>query len=331
MHRDPSSIAIGVLLPVMLVLLFGYEFVSGLTGSPYFRPTIVTTLPEGLTRLRRREADALIHLPSDYARQLARNQARVGLILDGQDTNYARLVQNYALSALSLWSERHLAERNGSHTSGVRIESRVWFNEANDSHYYLVPGLIVLVMTLIGAFLTALVMAREWERGTLESLFVTPVRAGEILIGKTIPYFVLGLVGLTLCLLAAKFLFHVPFRGSLLLLMGVSMVYLLVCLGAGLLISAAVKNQFLASQIAVLTTFLPAVMLSGFLFDLRSVPVFLQLLTWLLPPRYYVDLLQTLFLAGNIPSLILLETSILALMALFFLGQARRLTRKRLE
>ncbi len=141
---------------------------------------------------------------------------------------------------------------------------RLWFNEANDSHYFLVPGLVVLVMTLIGALLTALVMAREWERGTLEALFVTPVRAGEILLGKTIPYFVLGMVGLALCLLAAKFLFQVPFRGSVVVLAGVSMLYLLVALGIGLLISSATKSQFVAIQLTMLVTFLPAMMLSGF-------------------------------------------------------------------
>ena len=151
------------------------------------------------------------------------------------------------------------------------------------------PGLIVLIMTLIGAFLTSLVMAREWERGTMEALFVTPVRPDEILLGKTIPYFALGMIGLVLCLLAAKFLFHVPFRGSVTLLIGVSMLYLLVALAIGLLISSTLKSQFVASQIALLVTFLPAVMLSGFLFDLRSMPAVVRVITYILPARYYVD------------------------------------------
>ena len=144
---------------------------------------------------------------------------------------------------------------------------RIWFNSANDSHYFLVPGLVVLVMTLIGAMLTALVVAREWERGTIEAIFVTPVTSGEILIGKIFPYFVLGMIGLALCLLAANFVFLVPFRGSVLVLIGVSMLYLLVALGIGLLISTATKSQFVASQLTMLVTFLPAVMLSGFLLE----------------------------------------------------------------
>jgi ABC-2 type transport system permease protein len=173
-------------------------------------------------------------------------------------------------------------------------------------------------------------MAREWERGTLEALFVTPVRSTEILLGKIVPYFVVGLIGLTLCLLAAKFLFFVPFRGSVLTLLFASMLYLLVALGIGLLISSAVKNQFLASQIALITSFLPALMLSGFLFDLRSVPAVVRGISKVLPATYYVELLQTLFLAGNVWPLILKDCAVLALAATVLLTLARITTQKKL-
>src|SRR5205807_4144926 len=182
----------------------------------------------------------------------------------------------------------------------------------------------------IGAFLTSLVVAREWERGTMEALFVTPVRPDEILLGKTIPYFVLGLIGLVLCLLAAKFLFHVPFRGSVIVLSGASMLYLLVALAIGLLISSAIKSQFVASQIALLVTFLPAVMLSGFLFDLHSMPAVVRIITYALPARYYVTLLQTIFLAGDIWTVILPNAAVLAGMAVLFLILTRRVTQKKL-
>src|SRR5262245_30754202 len=188
----------------------------------------------------------------------------------------------------------------------------MWFNEANESRYFLVPWLIVLIMTLIGALLTALVMAREWERGTLEALFVTPVRSGEILLGKTIPYFILGMMGQGLTLQAGKFLFEVPFRGSVWLLVGVSMLYLLVALAIGLLISSGVKNQFVASQLTLLLTFMPALMLSGFLFDLRSMPAAVRFITYILPARYFVALLQTIFLAGNVWPVILPNAAVLA-------------------
>jgi ABC-2 type transport system permease protein len=174
------------------------------------------------------------------------------------------------------------------------------------------------------------VMAREWERGTLEALFVTPVRVDEILLGKTIPYFALGMVGLALCILAAKFMFHVPFRGSVWVLAGTSMLYLLVALGIGLSISSAVKSQFVASQATLLVTFLPAMMLSGFLFDLRSMPTPVRLITYALPARYYVTLLQTVFLAGDVWRVILPNAAVLAGMAAVLLLLARVTTRKQL-
>ena len=158
----------------------------------------------------------------------------------------------------------------------------MWFNQAVDSHYFLVPGLVVLIMTLTGALLTALVMAREWEQGTLEALFVTPVRAGEILIGKTLPYFLLGMGGLLLTASAGHFLFHVPLKGSTFILAAVSALYLLVALGFGLFISSATRNQFVAGQITLIAAFLPAVFLSGFIFDLTSVPAAVRFITYLL-------------------------------------------------
>ena len=214
--------------------------------------------------------------------------------------------------------------------ASVVVQSRLWFNEANDSHYFLVPGLIVLIMTLIGAFLTTLVMAREWERGTLEALFVTPVRSGEIVLSKMIPYFALGMIGLGLCIFAAKFLFDVPFRGSVLILTGVSTLYLLVSLAIGLSISSITKSQFVASMATMVITFLPALFLSGFLFDLRSMPAAIRVISYALPARYYVNLLQTLFLAGNIWGVVLPNAAVLAVMAAVLLALARAVTTKRL-
>jgi ABC-2 type transport system permease protein len=207
----------------------------------------------------------------------------------------------------------------------------MWFNEAFDSHYFLVPGLVVLIMTLTGALLTALVMAREWEQGTLEALFVTPVRAGEIIIGKTLPYFLLGMAGLLLTASAGRLLFHVPLRGSVLILTAVSALYLLVALGFGLLISSATRNQFIAGQIAIIATFLPAVFLSGFIFDLTSVPGAVQFISYLLPARYYVSFLQTIFLAGNVWSVIIPNSAAMLLMALVLFALTLRKTRKRLN
>jgi ABC-2 type transport system permease protein len=277
-----------------------------------------------------RRIDGIIHLRSDFARRLAVGRADVQILVHGSDANRARIIDTYSRGAISQWAEQRAAEGRAPVGGPATVETRLWFNEANDSHYFLVPGLIVLIMTLIGAFLTTLVMAREWERGTFEAMFVTPVRTSEILLSKMIPYFVLGIGGLVLCILAAKFLFQVPFRGSVLVLAGASTLYLLVSLAIGLLVSSATKCQFVSSMVTLVVTFLPAMMLSGFLFDLRSMPDVVRWISYVLPARYYVALLQTIFLAGDIWSVIWPNAGMLALMAVILLAATRAVTRKEL-
>jgi ABC-2 type transport system permease protein len=351
--RDPSSIAIGVVLPLILILLFGYglsldvknvpvavvlenptpdatELAAGFTMSPYFNAELVTSMALGQEMLLSQKVDGIVRIRPDFSRQMSIGGAPIQVVVNGTDANKARIIQSYAQGAVARWFAMHDAQ-GAERTSGpVVVQDQMWFNQANDSHYFLVPGLVVLVMTLIGAFLTAMVMSREWERGTLEALFVTPVRTGEILLGKMIPYFVLGMAGLTLCLLSAKFLFHIPFRGSIWLLLLTSMLYLLVALALGLLISSVVKSQFVASQMALLVTFLPAVMLSGFMFDLRSMPAAVRGISYVLPARYYVALLQTIFLAGDVWSVIIPNTTVLAAMAVVLLILTRAATQKKL-
>ncbi len=351
--RDPSSIAIGVVLPVILILLFGYglsldvkdvpiavvlenpsptatELAAGFRLSPYFQVHSTTSMAEARKIMFAREVDGIVRIRADFARNVGLGNAEVQIVVRGDDANQARLVQGYAEGAVGQWTARRAAEGRDVGGGPVIIQNRLWFNEANESRYFLVPGLIVLVMTLIGAMLTSLVMAREWEHGTFESLFVTPVRTDEILLGKTIPYFVLGMIGLGICLFGAKFLFHVPFRGSVWVLAGSSALYLLVALGIGLLISSAFKSQFVAIQVTMLVTFLPAFLLSGFLFDLRSMPAAVRLMTYALPARYYVAILQTIFLAGDIWGVILSNTAVLAVMAAVLAILTRGVTRKKL-
>lgn len=354
LFRDPSSIAIGVVMPVLLILFFGYalsldvtnvpvavvledtspaanELAAGFALSAYFETRLVTSMPRAQQFLLQQKVDGIVRIRPDFARQLSMGDAQVQVLVYGTDANRARIIEGYAQGALAQWSARRAAEGYAAAAGGSAVmQTRLWFNEADDSHYFLVPGLIVLIMTLIGAFLTALVMAREWERGTLEALFVTPVRAGEIVLAKMIPYFALGMIGLALCILAAKFLFHVPFRGSVLILTGASMLYLLVALAIGLLISSIAKSQFVASMATLIITFLPALFLSGFLFDLRSMPAAIRILSYALPARYYVGLLQTLFLAGNIWGVVLPDAGALAGMAFALLVLTRALAKKRL-
>lgn len=352
--RDPSSIAIGVVFPLLMILLFGYGLSlditrvsvavvdndgssdsSALVGqfrlSPYFVVTAAASMTDAQALLLERKVDGVLLIPADFARRANLGGAAIQIVVNGTDANQARIMQGYAQGPVALWAAARRGSGAALAAGPVIVVDRMWFNESNDSHYFLVPGLIVLVMTIIGAFLTAMVVAREWERGTLEALFVTPVRAGELLTAKFLPYFALGMMGFVLCLLAGRFLFHVPLRGSLLLLCLASMVYLLVALGIGLLVSTLVKSQFLASQLAMLLTFLPAMMLSGFLYDLRSMPAVIRGITYVLPARYAVTLLQTLYLAGNVGSVIWLNLGVLTAMAAALIVGTRLATRKQLS
>lgn len=352
--RDPSSIAIGIILPLILILLFGYglsldvkdvpiavvvenptaeavELAGEFQLSAYFHPAIVRSMPAAQRMLLEHRVDGIVRLSSDFARRLTASDATVQLIVHGGDANRARIIEGYVQSVIGGWSAKRAAQGEASPVAAVDLQARLWFNEANDSSYYLVPGLIVIVMTLIGALLTAMVVAREWERGTLEALFVTPVRSDEILIGKTLPYLALAGFGFFLCVLSAKYLFHVPLRGSLWVLLGASMLYALVALGIGLLISSWARNQLVASQLTMLVTFMPAFMLSGFIFDLRSMPTLVRALTYVLPARYYVALLQSVFLAGDVWSVIIPNTLVLSLMASLLALGSTAASRKRLQ
>ena len=355
MLRDRSTLAVGLMLPAVLILLFGYglsfdvknapvavvledsspsarEVLAGLEGSPYLAPVWTTNMTEAERRMRDGEVRAIVRVPADFSRRLAAGQAQVQLLLNGVDSNTAAAVDGYVGGAIATWAQQK-ADRAGSKAGagGVELVQRMWFNEASTSTWYLVPGLIALVMTLIGAFLTSLLIAREWERGTLESLFVTPVRPLEIVLAKLAPYLLVGAVDLALCLLAAKFLFHVPMRGSLWVIVLASLLYLTVSLLLGLFISGKTRNQFQASQVALLISFMPALMLSGFIFDLRNVPVVVQAVSQLLPATHFVGLIKTLFLAGDNWPMILRDCAILSLYALVLTGAVRRTLRKTLD
>jgi len=351
--RDPSSFAIGVVLPLMLILLFGYamsldvkhvpvavvledpsaqanEIAASFQLSSYFETRVMRSMAEADALMQSGAVEGIVRVPADFARRAAQGDASVQVLVNGIDGNTARIVEAYAEAAVAQSGARSGAEGQADSGGGAQatVESQLWFNSADDSRYFLVPGLIVLIITLIGAFMTSMVVAREWERGTFEALFVTPVRTDEILLGKTVPYFLLGMGGLLLCMGAARFLFDVPIRGSFPILMGVSMLYLLVSVATGLLISSSLKSQFLASQVTLVVTFMPALMLSGFLYDLHSVPLAIKLVSYLVPARYFVSLLQTLFLAGDVWSVIQPNAAILAVVAVVMLALTRRATRK---
>lgn len=354
--RDNSSLMIGIAVPILLIFLMGYgismdvkrvptavvmedasptvqDMLSFMQGSEYFAPYYAPSMKEAVALMEGRTVDAILRVPSDFTESLYQQRANVQIILYGVDASNANIMKGYLEGALSTWLGQNRTEFLGGNKIGgtVSVVSRMWFNDANTSSWYFIPGLIVLIMTIVGVFLTALVMAREWERGTLESLFVTPVRIFEILLSKMIPYFCVALIGFALCVVASQILFDVPIHGSLWVILLSTVIYLFAALGVGLMISSITKNQFIASQMALLLSMMPTMMLSGFLFDLRSVPLFVRVVGYALPPTYYMQLLKTLFLAGNNWQMIIKNCTILTLYAIFFLTMAYRVTRKRVS
>lgn len=352
--RDRSNLLIGIGLPIGLILIFGYglsldvrdarvavvlenaspaahQVVASLQGSTYIQTTVVRSGAEAQQLLDAHQVDAMLTLPGDFARRHASGDAQLQLVTNGGDPIRSVGLHNYVQQALVNAHQKAVDRQGRPQFDGVMLVQRMWFNAANNSTWYLVPGLIVLIMTLVGTFLTALVMAREWERGTLEALFVTPVHPTEVLLAKIVPYFFVGLAGLGLCLVASRFLFGVPMEGSLWVLLMASMIYMLVSLSIGLLISAFARNQFLASQVAILASFMPTMMLSGFVFDLRNVPQAVQIAGYLLPATYFMEVVKTLFLAGTYWPSILKNCGILVLYAAALLALARAVTRKRLD
>jgi ABC-2 type transport system permease protein len=353
--RDPSSIAIAFLMPVLLLLLFGYgvsldaehvplaivvESPGGQTASlsaafqhsKYFNPVMMRDMREAEEALMAGKVDGIVHLREDFSKQLKLpGGSPVQVIVNGVDANNGRLILGYVEGVWANWLVQTGTAKGSVPFVPVQIEQRVWFNSELRSTNFLVPGLIAIIMTLTGALLTAMVVSREWERGTMEALMVTPVRIEELLLGKIIPYFVLGMGGMILSVVMAVFLFAVPLRGSLWVLFACSSLFLLAALGMGLLISTLAKNQFVAGQAAIITTFLPAFILSGFIFDISSMPFVVQGITHLIAARYFVAILHTVFLVGDIWSVILPNALALLVISTVFLGLSRLKSHKRLQ
>jgi ABC-2 type transport system permease protein len=353
--RDPSSIAIAFVMPVVLLFLFGYgvsldashiplavvvespdahtaSFTAAFEQSEYFSPERYPSIQEAQRALAERRVDGILWLRSDFSRRLLKQGgAPVGLILNGVNANQARITSGYVQGAWQGWLQSYAAAQGQELRVPAAVEQRVWFNPAVRSRNFLVPGLVAVIMTLIGALLTALVVAREWERGTMEALMVTPIRIGELLLGKLLPYFALGMGGMLLSVGMAVWQFQVPLQGSFWLLLAAAAIFMLVALAMGLLISTVARNQFVAGQIAILVTFLPAFILSGFIFDIGSMPAPIQVITHVVPARYFVVILQTLFLAGDVWQVVLTNAGALVIMMLIFFAILRRKARKRLE
>jgi ABC-2 type transport system permease protein len=338
LFRDPRSLALMILMPSMLLFLFGYAIRLDIVEAPI---GILQQSNDAQSRelaaafdasrafhvvryysSRQSLGHAIAHgeiwgglvIPYDFVRNLQRGQASLQFIVDGVDANTARLLRNYAQALIN----DKLMQRGMK--PPIRIEDRVWFNEARESRIAIVPGVIAIVMAVIGALMTSLTIAREMERGNLVMLRTTPLTRGEFLVGKMMPYFIIGLADLAVAASAAVFIFDVPLRGSVIGLAVVSSLFLLVVMLQGALVSISAGNQLLASQIAMVSTFLPAFLLSGFVFAIENMPKVLQIMTYAVPARYYVSLSKVIFLKGISP--LVMWTEVLALIIIVVLLSA---------
>lgn len=356
MVRDPSSIMIAFVLPVVLLFVFGYginldanrvrvglvvedagvesqRFVQALQGSPFIDLQRSSSRQDMRAKLNAGDIRGLVIITSEFSAKVRTGQgnAEIQVLTDGAEPNTANFVGNYIQGVWQTWLSQRARDQGAAQPVLTDMRQRFWFNPATVSRNYLVPGSISVIMTIIGALLTSLVVAREWERGTMESLLSTPVTRTELLLSKIIPYYVLGMAAMTLCVLVATQIMDVPFRGSLGMLFVVTSLFLGSALGLGLLLSTVTKNQFVAAQAALVAAFLPATMLSGFVFEINSMPSIVQAVTHLIPARYFVSALQTLFQAGNIWPVLLMNTGWLLLSAIFWLGLTALKSVRRLD
>jgi ABC-2 type transport system permease protein len=348
--RDPSTLLIAFVLPVVLIFLFGFGVsldtartrigvsvqdssaaAQGLAGdfqhSRWFDVVAVGDLPPLQDDLVAGRVRGIIVIPADFGRRVLHGGGDIQVITDGSSPNTASFVAAHAEGVRATWA----ASQGGRKIAPVvTIDARFWFNPELASRFFLVPGAIAIVMTMIGTLLTALVIAREWERGTMEAIMATPIGMAEFMATKVIPYFGLGLGSMAVCTVLAVTVFGVPFRGSPLALLVIASAFLVPALGQGLLISAATKNQFVASQIALITGFLPAMMLSGFIFEIASMPKPVQWLTYVVPARYLIPPLQTVFIAGDDWRLFLPNIGAMLGFGAIFFTIAMRASRRRI-
>lgn len=351
--RDPSALLIAFVLPVILLFLFANaisldvegvrlglvveddsevarDLASFYTATPFFEVYGAQDRRHLEERVVAGDLRGLVVIPQDFGRAVLANgtagSPQVQVITDGSQPNTANFVAGYAEGTLATW----LGARQPT-APAINLENRVWFNSELESRRVLVPGSIAIVMTMIGTLLTALVVAREWERGTMEALFSTPAGILEILVGKLLPYFALGLVATLGCTLMGIHAFDVPLRGSWMALLALAAAFLVPALGQGLLISALTRNQFVASQLALLSGFLPAFLLSGFLFQIESMPGWIQALTTVVPARYFVSSLQTVFLAGDVWPVFRPDIAAMLGLGLFFFAVTAARTQRSLD
>ena len=355
--RDPSSIIIAFILPIISITIYMYginldsvkitmgiknddnspevaTLVKSFGHSKYVNSINFDNMEDIKTAVLSSKIKGAVIIPNDFSSKLSRgsvnDRADLLVITDGSEVNTANYVQSYANMITNQWLitskyKMHLPQPL------INIENRTWYNPDLNSHHFIVPGSIAITMTLIGILLTSLVIAREWERGTMEALLSTNVRAIHIVLGKYIPYFVLGMLSTAFNMFLCVCIFQVPFRGSYFMFFLISGIFLFTSLGIGLMISTVLKNQFMASMVSISVGFMPALMLSGLLFPINSMPVFFQYLTMIIPPRYYISFIESEFMAGGVNEIRLANAFYLTLLGLLLFAGVYKKTQMRLE
>ena len=359
--RDPRSLAMAIAIPMLMLVLFGYalaldvdnvpmivwdqsrsfasrDYIAQFSGSRYFSVReYVSSYGEVEQAIDTRQALLALIIPPDFAGALeSLRPARIQVIVDGSDSNTATIAMGY-LDALTLVYSRNILLSQMRRIAGTALEQpvdfrpRVWFNEDLQSRNYIIPGLIAVIMMVIAALLTSLTVAREWEQGTMEQLIATPVKGHELILGKLLPYFAIGMIDVLLAVLMGEFLFQVPLRGNVALLFGMAAVFLAGSLSMGIFISIVTRNQLLASQLAMVLTFLPAFLLSGFMYAIINMPRPLQVITLIIPARYFVALLKGIYLKGVGLEVLGLQAALLTVFALVMMALANIKFKKKLR
>jgi ABC-2 type transport system permease protein len=355
LKRDPRSMVLAFALPLLLLLFFGYaitwdvkdlevtvvdldgtaasrELMDAFATSGYFDLSVDPGIGrQAEANLQQGRIRGILTIPAGYAKDAAaRREAAVQLVLDGSDANTATIAQNAAEAIVARYNAG-LGRAGRAPSAPFRVEARTWYNPNLESRNMIVPGLVAVIMSIIAAMLTALTIAREWERGTMEQLAATPVGRVEVVVGKLLPYLAIGLFDVTVTIAAGAWVFDTPMNGNLLYLASLTLLFLIGALGLGVFISAAVKSQVLATQVALVATYLPALLLSGFLYDIASMPRILQAITFLVPARYYIAVTRGILLKGVGLGVLWPQAVFMMAYAALGLGLAVRFFRKELQ